>query len=148
VPAVRIHGEEVSVKATIRRLDAYSGHADRGELIAWVKERLPVTHGIFLTHGEDSALASLKDGLVGIGCDPARVLIPRLDDRVQLVDGDDRPHPKPGERRLPPEAVGPDWHNDYAALALDLQHRLNELGDDRDRKRLIRQIRELLDRRG
>jgi metallo-beta-lactamase family protein len=149
VKAVRIHGEEVSVKATIRRLDAYSGHADRTELIDWVKERLPAKRAIFLTHGEESALASLKVGLVAIGCAAERVLIPRLDDRIQLTDGDEAPRPKPAEHRLPPEAVGrPDWHNDYAALALDLQHRLNELADDAARQRLLRQVRALLEKRG
>jgi metallo-beta-lactamase family protein len=139
----------VSVKATVRRLDAYSGHADRTELIDWVKERLPAKRAIFLTHGEESALASLKDGLVATGCAAERVLIPRLDDRIQLTDGEEAPRPKPAEHRLPPEAVGrPDWHNDYAALALDLQHRLNELADDAARRRLLRQVRALLEKRG
>lgn len=148
VPAVRIHGEEVSVKATIRRLDAYSGHADRGELIAWVRDRLPVARAIFLTHGEEGALNSLKEGLIGIGCDPDRIFIPRLDDRLQLVDGDDRPRPKPTEHRLPPGVAGrPDWHNAYAALALDLQHRLHELDDDAARQRLLARLRDVLDRR-
>jgi metallo-beta-lactamase family protein len=149
VKAVRIHGEEVSVKATIRRLDAYSGHADRTELIEWVKERLPAKRAIFLTHGEESALASFKDGLVALGCAADRVLIPRLDDRIPLTDGDEAPRPKLAPHRLPPEAVGrPDWHNDYAALALDLQHRLNELADDSARQRLLRQVRALLEKGG
>lgn len=149
VKAVRIHGEEVSVKATIRRLDAYSGHADRTELLAWVKERLPVSRAIFLTHGEETALAALKDGLVSIGCAPAQVVIPRLDDRVRLDGEAETPHPEPTQPRLPPEAVGkPDWHNAYAALALDLQHRLNELGDDRARNRLLARVRAALDETG
>lgn len=149
VEAVRIHGEEVSVKATIRRLDVYSGHADRTELIAWVRDRLPASHAIFLTHGEEGALASLKDGLVAIGCDPARVVIPRLDDRFQLTDGDAAPRPKPATPRLPPEQVGrPDWHNDYAALSIDLQHRLNELSGDAARRRLIERVRAVLEDSG
>ena len=147
VPAVRIHAEEVSVKATIRRIDVYSGHADRGELIDWARQRLPIKQAIFLTHGEEDALASLKDGLVKIGCAAERVLIPRLDDRVQLADGDAAPRPKPAEHRLPVEAVGkPDWHNAYAALMLDLQHRLHELGDDAARGKLLAKLRGLLDK--
>ena len=146
VKAVRIHGDEVSVKATIRRIDAYSGHADRTELIQWVKERLPVKRAIFLTHGEESALTSLKDGLVAIGCPAARVVIPRLDDRIQLADGDDEPRLKPTTHRLPPELVGrPDWHNAYAALVLDLQHKLHELGDSEKRNRLLARLRTALD---
>lgn len=146
VQAVRIHGDEVSVKAAIRRIDAYSGHADRTELIEWVKERLPAKRAIFLTHGEEGALSSLKDGLEGIGCPAERVMIPRLDDRIQLADGDDEPRPKPAAHRLPADEVGrPDWHNEYAALVLDLQHRLNELGDRDSRKRLLARVREALD---
>jgi metallo-beta-lactamase family protein len=146
VKAVRIHGEEVSVQAAIRRLDAYSGHADRAELIAWVKERLPVSRAIFLTHGEEAALAALKEGLVAIGCAPARVVIPRLDDRVRLDGEAETPRPEATQPRLPPEAVGrPDWHNAYAALTIDLQHRLNELGDDRARNHLLARVRAALD---
>ena len=114
-----------------------------------MKERLPVKRAIFLTHGEESALASLKDGLIALGCPADSLLIPRLDDRIQLADGDDKPRPKPAEHRLPPDAVGrPDWHNDYAALVLDLQHRLNELGDGDSRKRLLARIRAALEARG
>lgn len=147
VEAVRIHGEEVSVKARIRRLDAYSGHADRAELIAWVRDRLPVGRAIFLTHGEEAALTSLKDGLVAIGIDAHRILIPRLDDRVRLDGEEVTPHPQTTQPRLPPEVVGqPDWHNAYAALVLDLQHRLNQLDDDRTRERLLARLREVLEK--
>ena len=45
---VRIHGREVKVNARIRRIGNYSAHADQGELIAWIKERLPVHAGLFL----------------------------------------------------------------------------------------------------
>lgn len=149
VGAVRIHGDEVSVKATIRRIDAYSGHADRAELIDWVKERLPAKRAIFLTHGEESALVSLKEALVAIGCAAERVIVPRLDDRYQLANDEDGPRPKPVARRLPPETVGqPDWHNAYAALALDLQHRLNELGGDAERTRLLQRVREAVEKQG
>jgi metallo-beta-lactamase family protein len=54
-PAVRIHGEEVVVKARIRKIDNYSAHADQKELAAWFRERLPVRAAIFLIHGEEHA---------------------------------------------------------------------------------------------
>jgi metallo-beta-lactamase family protein len=38
---VRISGEEISVRAHIRRIDTYSAHADREELHAWIKARFP-----------------------------------------------------------------------------------------------------------
>jgi metallo-beta-lactamase family protein len=30
---MRFHGEEINVKARIRAIDAYSGHAERDELV-------------------------------------------------------------------------------------------------------------------
>jgi metallo-beta-lactamase family protein len=47
---VRIQGEEFQVKARIRLLDLYSGHADASELEDWVRARLPIHKGVFLTH--------------------------------------------------------------------------------------------------
>ena len=38
--SVRIQGEEFAVRARIRSLDLYSGHADGTELRDWIKERL------------------------------------------------------------------------------------------------------------
>ena len=60
---VRIHNEEVIVRAAMRRLEAYSGHADGPELVTWIKERLPVKSGIFLTHGEPDGRQAFKAAL-------------------------------------------------------------------------------------
>ncbi|MBF0247988.1 MAG: MBL fold metallo-hydrolase, partial [Alphaproteobacteria bacterium] len=73
---VRIHGEEVAVRARIRKIDFYSAHADQQELVQWTCERMPVKRGIFLVHGEDPALATLRDHLVANGCEPGRIFIP------------------------------------------------------------------------
>jgi metallo-beta-lactamase family protein len=42
---VRTMGEEIKVKAKIRKLEVYSGHADRADPLAWVKARLPIQRG-------------------------------------------------------------------------------------------------------
>jgi metallo-beta-lactamase family protein len=137
--SVRIHGEEVTVRATMRRLEAYSGHADGPELVAWIRDRLPVSHGIFLTHGEDESRTAFKQALVAAGCDGAKIFTPQLDDRVDLMAGVVR---APKERRLPPEVVGKlDWHNDYAALILALRHRLDTLPNDKAREALLARMR-------
>ena len=148
--SVRIHGNEVAVRARIRQTDAYSGHAGRGDLLAWVKERLPVVGGVFVTHGEDEALNAFADAVTGLGMPADRVMVPRLD-QTYLLDRVGRPSriaagPPP---RLAPYAMeevtaGRDWHNDYAAFMLDLQHRLEELGDDALRARLLERARRLL----
>jgi metallo-beta-lactamase family protein len=141
--AVRIHGEEVRVRATMRRLEAYSGHADGPELVAWIRDRLPVKRGIFLTHGEEDSRTAFKAALVAAGCDAAKIFTPQLDDRVDLLARQIEP---PKARRLPPETVGrPDWHNAYSALTLDLRRRLDAMGDNKAREALLGQLRAILD---
>jgi len=136
---VRIHNEEVNVRAMIRRIEAYSGHADGPELVAWMQERLPVRHGIFLVHGEEQSRIAFKQALVAAGRDATTIFLPQLDDRVDLMQAVIQ---APKQRRLPPEAVGrPDWHNAYAALVLDLRQRLDSLPDDKAREALLGQVR-------
>ena len=60
---VKIHGDEIEVKAAIRRMDDYSGHADAPELVAWIKARLPIAKALFLTHGEENAQIALEETL-------------------------------------------------------------------------------------
>ena len=148
---VRIHGEEIAVKARIRRLDVYSGHAGRTDLLDWVRARLPVG-SVFLCHGEEAALESMRDGVAALGMDRARVLIPRLDQTFVLdrAGRATRLHTEAPPRLAPYAAAavtaGRDWHNDYAALMLDLQHRLQEAPDDAERMRLLKRARRLLER--
>jgi len=51
---VRIFGEEYDVRAKIEKLEGYSAHADRDELLTWVKHfdstRLKQ---VFLVHAEE-----------------------------------------------------------------------------------------------
>jgi metallo-beta-lactamase family protein len=142
--SVRIHGEEVTVRAAIRSLDVYSGHADRAELLAWMRERLPIRSGVFLVHGEGDSLRSLRSALLAERLPPDRVLIPQLDETFLLVAGGP-PREAEGPRRLPQRVVDrPDWHNAYAALVLDLQHALQERRSDRDRELLIARLRQVL----
>jgi metallo-beta-lactamase family protein len=141
---VRIHGEEINVRATMRRLEAYSGHADGPELVAWMRERLPVRQGMFLIHGEEETRAAFKQALVAAGCDGGKIFLPQLDDSFDLMAATIHP---PKERRLPPEVVGrQDWHNSYAALVLDLRQRLDALPDDKARVAMLAQIQKTLGR--
>ncbi|MHB8970308.1 MAG: MBL fold metallo-hydrolase RNA specificity domain-containing protein [Pirellulaceae bacterium] len=52
---VRIHGREWPVKAQIRQLDGFSGHADRSALLRWIGNLRRAPQHIFLTHGEEAA---------------------------------------------------------------------------------------------
>jgi len=56
---VRVFGEPVTVRAEISSLDELSGHADQGELMAWLKPLAPQLKKIFLVHGEPSQSEAL-----------------------------------------------------------------------------------------
>jgi len=145
-PAVKIMGEDIRVKAAIRSIDVYSGHADGDQLVQWMTERLPVKGATFLTHGEEAGLAALRDGLIAEGMPADRILIPRLDDVVDLSGGKSRIEFRPMPRRLDPDAVGrPDWHNDLAEFSLALRERLDAAAGDKARKAILRRVRRVLE---
>lgn len=57
---VKIHGEEVAVKADIEVIDGYSAHADQKGLMDWLKHFDVYPPKIFLVHGEEESLNTLK----------------------------------------------------------------------------------------
>jgi metallo-beta-lactamase family protein len=58
---VKIHGELVSVAARVVQLDSMSAHADRSEIIRWLRT-MPAPPGrLYLVHGEPPAMMALKD---------------------------------------------------------------------------------------
>lgn len=62
---VHLFGEEITVRAEIRRLNGVSGHADREGLIHWLRSFQEKPERVFIVHGEDtvcdSFAALLKD---------------------------------------------------------------------------------------
>jgi metallo-beta-lactamase family protein len=52
---VRIHGREWKVKAQIRQLDGFSGHADQSALLRWIGNLKRAPQHVFLTHGDEEA---------------------------------------------------------------------------------------------
>lgn len=149
--SVRIHGEEVKVKARIRTIDAYSGHADRDELVQWAQPTFAALGTALLVHGEPAAAAALAEALVGAGVDHARLLLPQLDQAFGIVFRNGRweavPSLSPEAPRLEADqaTAGRDWHNDYAALLLDLRNALREETDDQRRRKLLGEVRRLID---
>jgi metallo-beta-lactamase family protein len=145
---VRIQGDDIDVRARIRSLDLYSGHADGPELAAWVKARGLVRRNVFLVHGEDASLAGLAQRLQGV-VEPERILTPALDscyalgaEGARLVDGG-APH------RLAPEAVGRlDWHNDLSRLLIDIGAQVDAAADDKAKAVVIRRLRRALEEGG
>jgi metallo-beta-lactamase family protein len=146
--SVRIQGEEIKVAARIRQIDLYSGHADAGELVTWVKERLPVSRNVFLTHGEDEGLNGLRTRLAPL-CPPEQIIIPQLDDAFELSAAGATQINLQAPRRLAPEKMARlDWHNDLSKLLLDVSDEIGRQPDERGRAQVIRRLRRALEGEG
>jgi metallo-beta-lactamase family protein len=57
---LKIHGQYVPVRASVRRLDGLSAHADYSELIDWLRRSQVRPRRVFVTHGEPSAADALR----------------------------------------------------------------------------------------
>ncbi len=57
---LRIHGEDVPVRAEIVELNQLSAHADRGELARWLSGLTAPPRQTFLVHGEPAASQALR----------------------------------------------------------------------------------------
>lgn len=81
---VSIYGEEYEIRATVRRAEGYSAHADRDGLLRWaarVQEASDVRR-IFLVHGEEDNLSALAARLRDQGA--ADVKIPQRGEKFEL----------------------------------------------------------------
>lgn len=142
---VKILGEEIVVRAAIRSLEAYSGHADATELVGWIAEREPIRSGLFLVHGEPAAIDQLKTRLSGRKSLPT-IFTPKLDSGYRLMkSGAVELGPAASLPRLSADEVGHrDWHNDYQSVILDLEERLRQAADQKRRAVILRRIRRAL----
>ncbi|HET9579110.1 MAG TPA: MBL fold metallo-hydrolase [Usitatibacter sp.] len=57
---VKIQGEYVPVRAEVHNLDMLSAHADRDELVRWLRHFRRAPRRLFLTHGEPAASDALR----------------------------------------------------------------------------------------
>lgn len=57
--SVRIHGQDVPVRADIVNIEAFSVHADRAELIDWIGSARQRPGVVYLVHGEQDAAGEL-----------------------------------------------------------------------------------------
>jgi len=84
--SIRIHGQDIGVRADFHCVSGLSAHADRGELMRWVgsapEDERPRT--IFVTHGEpkaSAAFATLLQTELGV-----RTITPELDQSFELAE--------------------------------------------------------------
>ena len=139
---IRIHGKSIKVAARIRSIGNYSAHADQGELLDWIEERLPARGGIFLTHGEDKGRERLKALLAEKHGSAQKIHLPTLDQSFVLTHAepslvDERP-------RVPADAMVRDWDNDYAVFTLALENKLKAMDDPLERQKLVDRLAETL----
>ena len=146
---VKIMGEEITVRATIRQFEDYSGHADGPELVQWLKERKPIGKTVFLTHGEEEPQMALQQAITGIIVEGDCILRPRLDDvydlsgeACALISAETRP-------RIDPSNIAkPDWNNDLTSLHLDIDQEIGKLADAKTRAAFIRRLKRALANEG
>ncbi len=141
---VRIMGQQVAVAATIRRIEDYSGHADGPELVTWIKERLPITKNLFLTHGEEEGQIALANDVKSMIAEN-RIIRPALDEAYDISGDTAILLASESTPRIDHAAVAaPDWHNDTQSLILDLQDTLSKAATDKDRSVIIRKLKRAL----
>jgi metallo-beta-lactamase family protein len=64
---VEVLGDKVPVKASVSRLEGFSGHADKRELLRWARGFSKPPGITFLVHGEPKALEAQRKTLTKIG---------------------------------------------------------------------------------
>jgi len=145
--SVRIQGETFAVRARVRQIDLYSGHADGPELLDWIAARGPLASALFLTHGEEPAMDALAQA-ARTRLAPVPVLCPALDQGFALtpqgpvtLEGAQR---QTQPRLAPDQVARRDWHNDVSELMLDIDSALRAAPGDRPRAALIRRLRRAL----
>ena len=62
MPEVRIYGEPYHVRIRVERVDAFSAHADRNELLAWAR-RVPEIGRAFCVHGDEAPATAFAQAL-------------------------------------------------------------------------------------
>lgn len=58
---VKMHGEQVRVRARVETLEHLSAHADYGEILGWLRQFKKQPGKTFLVHGEPNASESLRE---------------------------------------------------------------------------------------
>ncbi len=141
---VRIQGDEVKVRARIRSIDVYSGHADAAGLVAWAQARKP-RGALFLNHGEPESLDGLRGRLAKAGFEDERIVIAELDQtyRLKLTAKPEQEH---HQSRVPKAAMARlDWHNQRSEFLTELNAALEHAGDDSAREALLGKLAGVLE---
>ena len=139
---VRIWGQDVAVRAQIRRIDTYSAHADQEDLQHWIRARQPINGSLFLNHGEEGAIETLRRLMQAAGV-AGSIITPQIGETYSIPPRAPAKRLKtgPSERQA---AVGRDWQNDYADFATRLKKELQAIDHPADRREALAQMEKIL----
>jgi metallo-beta-lactamase family protein len=82
-PRIKIFGEEYNLRARVKTINGFSAHADRDELLDYVRQMGPEgLKRVFVVHGEESASLALADAIHNLGVQ--QVAVPRRGETFEL----------------------------------------------------------------
>ncbi|CAN5782097.1 hypothetical protein BH11PSE12_BH11PSE12_29850 [soil metagenome] len=58
--SIRLHGQDVRVRASVVKIDGLSAHADGNEIISWLKHFKSAPKRTFITHGEPASADAMR----------------------------------------------------------------------------------------
>jgi len=138
---VRIQGEPIRVRARVRMLDVYSGHADGPGLVRWALDRRPISGATYLVHGEQANISALRDRLLSAGFDDDRTIAAKLDETYTLQRAAAARASGGAEPRIDADAVSRlDWHNARAEFLSRLAAVADAAPDNAARKALFERL--------
>ncbi|MCM8783902.1 MAG: MBL fold metallo-hydrolase [Candidatus Omnitrophica bacterium] len=79
---VKIFGEEYRLKAEVVIMNAFSGHADRNDLLKYVRRTKESVKKVFVVHGDPDQSEALAEGIKEVGVD--NVYVPEVGDEAEL----------------------------------------------------------------
>lgn len=140
---MRISGNDIVVRAQIRRIDTYSAHADQNDLLRWIAARQPITGSLFLSHGELAATEALRRLAQSAGS-AQTIVTPALGEVYELPKAAPARRIRTGSTELQ-EAVSRDWQNDYADFATRLKRELRAIESATARREALARMAEVLE---
>ncbi|MDZ7340151.1 MAG: MBL fold metallo-hydrolase [candidate division KSB1 bacterium] len=81
-PVVKIFGEEYHLNAEVVIMNAFSAHADRNDLLAYLQGTQKKLRQAFLVHGEEKQSQQLADALAETGF--SNIIIPSIGDTYEV----------------------------------------------------------------
>lgn len=82
LPRVSIFGEPYELKAQVEVFDEFSAHADKNDLINWIKQGKNRWKEVFIVHGEPESSQALAEAIKEIGI--KNVFVPKLGESYSL----------------------------------------------------------------